>query len=194
MEAEYKESGMESGSGKAVAVANKRKMRGWDVILRFFALALSLAAAVVLAVDKETVVVQVPVAAALPPLSVPVAAKTSYLSAFVFFVIANSIACAHAGVSLILALAYQGENKAIALTVLIADLMMVALLFSGIGAGVAIGVLGYNGNSHTMWGKVCDKFDKFCHQAAAAFGISGAAALLFLLLVVLATLNLHKKH
>ncbi|KAK6130449.1 hypothetical protein DH2020_035859 [Rehmannia glutinosa] len=145
MESQYKNSsngGIESG----VAVANKNKMRGWDVVLRFLALALSLTAAVVLGVNKETTTVAVTLVPTLPPVNIPVTAKWHDLSAFV------------------------------------------------VGAAVAIGLMGYEGNSHVQWKKVCNVFDRFCDQAAAALGLSGGASLAFFMLVVLATLNLHKKH
>ncbi|KAL0388694.1 UNVERIFIED_CONTAM: CASP-like protein 1E2 [Sesamum radiatum] len=174
MESQYKvnsNGGIESGATATTRVANKRNIRGWDLVLRFSALALSLAAAVVLGVDKETTTVSM-----------------------TFFVVANAIACAHAAISLLLTLANRGGNKGIALMVVLFDLVMVALLFSGIGAALAIGLMGYEGNSHVQWKKVCNVFDKFCDQAAAAMGLSGAASVAFFLLVVLATLNLHKKH
>ncbi|PIN04030.1 hypothetical protein CDL12_23435 [Handroanthus impetiginosus] len=74
------------------------------------------------------------------------------------------------------------------------DLVMVALLFSGVGAAFAIGLMGYRGNTHVAWNKVCNVFDRFCHQVVAAIILSTVAALMFFLLVVLAALNLHKKH
>ncbi|KAG8370042.1 hypothetical protein BUALT_Bualt14G0076500 [Buddleja alternifolia] len=199
MESQYKESnnigGIESGGGdKEVKVANKRKTRGWDVVLRFLAVALSLAAAVVLGLDKQTKTVAVTLVPTLPPVNIPVVAKWHHLSAFVYFVVANAIACGHAAISLLLTLANKGTNKGISILIIILDLIMVALLFSGIGSALAIGLMGYEGNSHVRWPKVCNVFGKFCNQAAAAIGLSGATSLAFFLLVVLATFNLHKKH
>ncbi|KAL0457308.1 UNVERIFIED_CONTAM: CASP-like protein 1E2 [Sesamum latifolium] len=199
MESQYKvnsNGGIESGATNTTStrVANKRNIRGWDLVLRFLALALSLAAAVVLGVDKESTTVAMTLVPTLPPVNVPVVAKWHYLSAFVFFVVGNAIACAHAAISLLLTLANRGGNKGIAMMIVLFDLVMVALLFSSLGAAIAIGLVGYEGNSHVQWKKVCNVFDKFCNQAAAAFGLSGAASVAFFLLVVLATLNLHKKH
>ncbi|EYU43899.1 hypothetical protein MIMGU_mgv1a014325mg [Erythranthe guttata] len=193
MESQYKGSysngGVESGG-----VANRRKMRGCDVVLRFLALALTLTAAVVLGVDKQNTTVAVTLVPTLPPVNVPVTAKWHHLSAFVFFVVANAIACAHAAISLALTLANRSGKKGITMIVVLFDLVMVALLFSGVGAAASIGVMGFEGNSHVQWKKVCNVFGKFCHQAAAAIGLSGVAALVFFLLVALATWNLHKKH
>ncbi|KAH6756181.1 hypothetical protein C2S53_004280 [Perilla frutescens var. hirtella] len=198
MESQYKSSGnggMEVGEReRGVAVANKRNMRGCDVVLRFFALALTLTAAVVLGVDKETKTVPVTLVPTLPPVNVPLTSKWHYLSAFVFLVVANAIACGYAAISLLLTLANMNGKKGITMIIIFFDLVMVALLFSGVGAAAAIGIMGYQGNSHVRWNKVCNVFDKFCAQAAAAVAISGIAAAAFLLLVLLATFNLHKRH
>ncbi|KAJ0798772.1 putative casparian strip membrane protein [Helianthus annuus] len=77
--------------------------------------------------------------------------------------------------------------------VTILDLMVVALLFSAIGASCAVGLIGYRGNSHVRWEKVCNVFDKFCHQVMAAMALSFVACLAYLLLVVLAIFNVYKK-
>ncbi|XAR57125.1 hypothetical protein NMG60_11025156 [Bertholletia excelsa] len=142
------------------------------VVLRMLGLALTLAAAVVLGVDKQTEMVQVQLVSTLPPLNVPVTAKWHYMSAFVYFVVANAIACAYAAVALVLALASRGKRGNLALVVTILDLIMVALLFSANGAAGAIGLMGYEGNSHVRWEKVCNKFSRFCHQVAAAILLS----------------------
>ncbi|KAK3039014.1 hypothetical protein RJ639_027499 [Escallonia herrerae] len=184
--------GMESD--KDVRVANKRSLRCSDLVLRFVALALTLAAAVVLGVDKQTTLLEVTLVSSLPPVHVPVTAKWHYLSAFVYFVVANAIACSYAAVSLLLTLATRGGKKNVALMIIILDLVMVALLFSGNGATMTAGLLGYQGNKHVQWNKVCDAFGKFCNQVGAAIAMSMLASLAFLLLVLLAALNLHKKH
>ncbi|KAH6808769.1 hypothetical protein C2S51_026552 [Perilla frutescens var. frutescens] len=168
-------------------------MMGCDAVLRFFALALSLTAAVVLGIDKETKTVPVMLVPDLPPMNVSLTSKWHYLSAFVFFVVANAIACGYAAISLILTLIMNGK-KGITMMIIFFDLVMVALLFSSVGAAAAIGIMGYKGNSHVQWNKVCNVFEKFCAQAAAAVGISAGAAAAFLLLVLLAIFNLHNKH
>ncbi|GER55880.1 CASP-like protein VIT_05s0020g01820 [Striga asiatica] len=188
MESENKNSGyggMESG----VVVANKRKLRGSDVILRFLALALSLAAAVVLGVNNETTTVAMTLVPTLPPVNVPVTAKWHYLSAFVFFVVSNSIACAYAAVSLIVKLANRSGKKGMEMMFILVDLIMVALLFASVGAALAIGLMGYEGNSHVQWKKVCHVFDRYCDQAGVAIGLSCGASLAYFVLVVLAVLK-----
>ncbi|GFY85235.1 hypothetical protein Acr_03g0020090 [Actinidia rufa] len=71
---------------------------------------------------------------------------------------------------------------------------MVALLFSGEGAAAAVGIIGYKGNSHVRWNKVCNVFRGVLppDRPPPSFSLS-SALVAFFLLVVLAALNLHKK-
>lgn len=195
MESEYigSNGGLE-GRGKEVEVANKRSVRGSDVMLRFLAFALTLVAAIVVGVDKQTKLVSMTVASTLPPISVPVTAKWHYMSAFVYFVVANAVACAYAALSLLLVLATRGAKKGLGLMIITLDLVMVALLFSSGGAALAVGLIGYEGNSHVQWNKVCNVFGRFCNQVAGAIVVSLLGSAAFLLLVLLAAINLHKKH
>ena len=107
-----------------------------------------------------------------------------------YFLVANSIACAYAAVSLLLALASRGKSKDLGILMFVLDAFVVALLFSGIGAASAVGVLGYHGNSHVQWNKVCNVFGRFCHQMVASIILSVLGSLAFLLLVVLRSLSL----
>lgn len=103
-----------------------------------------------------------------------------------YFLVANAIACTYGAISMLLTLLNRGKSKVFWGTLItIFDALMVALLFSGNGAATAIGVLGYQGNSHVRWKKVCNVFDKYCHQVAASIILSQLGSLVFLLLVVL---------
>ncbi|XP_021867311.2 CASP-like protein 1E1 [Spinacia oleracea] len=160
-----------------------------EIVLRVLALLLTLIAAILLGLNKQTKIVPIKISPDLPAFDVPVSAKTSYVSAFVYFVVANSIACAFAAVTLALALSGKGIIR---LMIIIVDLMMVALLFSSIGAAGAVGLIGSNGNSHLRWNKVCNVYAKFCHQVTASLALSLLAAIAFLFLVILTASKLHK--
>lgn len=71
--------GMERSKGREMA----KRGNGCDLLLRLLAFALTLSAAIVIGVDKQTTVVPIKFADSLPPLDVPVTAKWHYLSAFV---------------------------------------------------------------------------------------------------------------
>lgn len=188
-------SSMDGMEAREMKVANPgRRVKNCELFLRLLAFALTLIAAVVVGVDKQTKVIPVTLFSGIPPLNVPVTAKWRYLSAFVYFVVSNAIACCYAAISLFLSISKSRVGKGgVGLMVIILDLVMVALLFSSNGATIAIGLIGYKGNSHVRWNKVCNIFDKFCQKVAAGIALSQLGSLAFLLLVVLATLNLHKR-
>ncbi|KAJ7955047.1 CASP-like protein [Quillaja saponaria] len=180
--------------GKEVTMVGKLKSKGaCDLLLRLLALVLTLSATIVLGVDKQTKIVQLKIAPSLPPLDVPATAKWHYLSACVFFVVSNAIACAYAALSVLLSVANRGGKKGLGMLFVILDTLMVALLFSSIGATGSIGVMGYQGNSHVQWNKVCNVFGKFCNQVAASLVLSFLGSIAFMLLVMVATLRLHQK-
>lgn len=111
-----------------------------------------------------------------------------------YLVVANAIASAYGAISLLLILASRGHDKrkisVMMMMIVVFDLLMTALLFTSFGAAAAIGLIGLQGNSHVQWRKVCNVFDRFCIQGAAAMLLSGGASFVFLLLVSVAILNL----
>ncbi|BFG15175.1 hypothetical protein CerSpe_014490 [Prunus speciosa] len=183
-------SGMDQKEGK---IANQRKAGTCESILRILAFMLTLTAAVVLGVSKQTEIVSMKILPTSPPIDVPATTKWHYLSAFVYFLVANATACAYAAFSLVLSLGNRGTKSGLGLVIIFLDLLMVALLFSGNGAATAIGLMGYQGNSHVQWNKVCNVFGRFCNQVAAAIVLSLLGSLVFMYLVVLAALGLHRR-
>ncbi|XP_058209179.1 CASP-like protein 1E2 isoform X2 [Rhododendron vialii] len=171
--------------GEVMKEVGKRKVSMSEVGLRFLAFSLTLVAAVLVGVDKQTKIV-----------AIPLTAKFHYFSAFVYFVVVNAIACAYAIISLVLTLASnKGGNKGcLALMITTLDLVMLALLSSASGATGGIGLIGIRGNSHVQWKKVCNVFDKFCHQLLAGFVLSVLGSAIFLLLLVISARKLQKKH
>ncbi|KAG4929304.1 hypothetical protein AAZX31_17G022500 [Glycine max] len=165
-----------------------------DLLLRLLAFTVTLVAAIVIAVDKQTKVVPIQLSDSLPPLDVPLTAKWHQMSAIVYFLVTNAIACTYAVLSLLLALVNRGKSKGLWTLIAVLDAFMVALLFSGNGAAAAVGVLGYKGNSHVNWNKVCNVFGKFCDQMAASIGVSLIGSLAFLLLVIIPGVRLHRRN
>ncbi|XP_041000924.1 CASP-like protein 1E1 [Juglans microcarpa x Juglans regia] len=180
-------------NGMEAKMGNGRTAKRCELLLRLLALALTLVAAILTGVDKQTAIVPVELVASLPPLNVPVSAKWHYLSAFVYLMVTNIIACSYAALSMLLTFTSRGENIILGSMILILDTLMVALLFSGTGAATAVGLIGYHGNSHVRWEKVCNVFGKFCGQVAASIVVSVIGAVAFILLVVFSALRLHKK-
>lgn len=120
----------------------------------------------------------------------PISVHVPYLTTLFLFdrysVASNAIASSYAALSLVLA---TSGKKGVMSAVIILDLLMVAMLFSSNGAALAIGLMGYQGNSHVMWAKVCTVFGRFCNQAAVSIALSLLGSILFLLLVAM---RLHK--
>ncbi|KAL2341163.1 hypothetical protein Fmac_009103 [Flemingia macrophylla] len=166
------------GKGKELLVGT------CDLVMRLLAFVMTLVAAVVIVADKQTAIVSIKLVDSEPPLDVPVTAKWHYLSALVYFVGANATACAYATVSLVLTLANRRKGKGMETLISVFDALMVALLFSGNGAAIAIGLLGLQGNSHLHWNKVCNVFGKFCHQTTVSLFTSLLGSTAFLLLLV----------
>lgn len=165
-----------------------------ELALRVLALLLTVAAAILLGLDKQTKMISLQISPNLPAFNVPLTAKSSYLSGFVYFVVVNSIASVFAAASLALTFASNGGRKAVSrLMIIVTDLMMVALLFSGIGAASAVGVIGLKGNSHLQWKKVCNVYGKYCHQGMASVALSLLGAIAYLLLVILTASKLQKR-
>ncbi|KAL1832532.1 hypothetical protein DCAR_0102547 [Daucus carota subsp. sativus] len=183
-----------NGESKDVRVASKKSVRFSDLFLRLMALALTLAAAVTLGLSKQTAIVPITLVSTLPPMNVPVTAQWHDMSAFKYFVVTNAISCGYGALSLILAVANRGKRNGLAVLIIVLDILVLAVLASGIGAASAVGILGYNGNKHVHWEKVCHVFGKFCHQVAAAIVVSLLGSLAFLFLLVLSALDLQKKN
>ncbi|KAL2339076.1 hypothetical protein Fmac_013522 [Flemingia macrophylla] len=194
MEGEHKGSLNGVEKEKVVAKAGSVSVSAFDLVMRLLGLTLTLAAAVIIGVDKQTKVVPITFIDSLPPIHLPLTAKWYHMSAFLYFLVTNAIACTYAALTLALGLVNKGKGKCKRLSIFIVflDGVMVALLFSGIGATAAVGVLGYKGNSYVQWKKVCNVFDKFCYQVGASLVVSLIGSLAFLLLLLLPLVRLQR--
>ncbi|XP_022749027.1 CASP-like protein 1E1 [Durio zibethinus] len=189
---------MESQSDNRVSTVDERGSKGsrtvsiCELILRVLALLLTLAAAIVLGLGKQTKVVPIQITPTSPLINVAVHAKWHYLSAFVYSMVSNIIASLYAAISILILLGTRYGKRELSQIIIVLDLLMVALLFSANGAAMAIGLMGYKGNSHVQWNKVCNVFERFCHQVAISIVLSLVGSLVFMALVALAALTLHK--
>ncbi|KAF8676418.1 hypothetical protein HU200_046964 [Digitaria exilis] len=157
------------------------------VAMRAFVVAATLVAAVVMGVDRQTRTIRITLADTLPPLEVPVTAKWSYSSAFVYFVVANAMVCLFSAAALA-----SCRRRGAVVPVMVGDLLALALLFSAVGAAAEFGILGERGNSHVRWAKVCNVYGAFCERAMAAVIVSLLAAFANLVMLMLTILTIHK--
>ncbi|KAF9621782.1 hypothetical protein IFM89_028220 [Coptis chinensis] len=181
--------------GIGVKVANPSMAEKTIFILRFLAIITSLVAIIVLAVSKQSK----PVGyyyqdAFLPPIVVVATARWQYLSSLVFLMVANVLAFVYATISLTVSLAYQAGLKGFhKLTLTVLDLIIMALWFSASGAATDVAVLAYNGNSKAGWNKTCSAYGYICSLVISSIVVSMIGALIFLVLIVVTIVNLHKR-
>ncbi|KAG2588729.1 CASP-like protein 1E1 [Panicum virgatum] len=181
-------SGYMGGVGGPVATGGRAApVDACGVALRVFVLAATLVAAVVMGVDRQTRTIQITLADTLPPLQVPVTAKWSYSSAFVYFVVANAMVCVFSAAALAAC-----RRRGAVVPVMVGDLLALALLFSAVGAAAEFGILGERGNSHVRWARVCNVYGAFCERAMAAVIVSLLAAFANLVMLMLTILAIHK--
>ncbi|KAB1670449.1 hypothetical protein ERO13_A02G046500v2 [Gossypium hirsutum] len=164
-----------------------------ELILRFMALLLTLAAAIIIGVNKQTKFFPVQLNPAFPPVEVAARVKWHYLSALVYSLVANITASSYAALSTLIVLATRNGEAGFAQVITIFDATIVGLLFSANGAALAVGIIGYKGNSHLQWNKVCNVFDSFCDRVAISIVLSLVASFAFIALVALAVLSLQKR-
>ncbi|XP_027353233.1 CASP-like protein 1E1 [Abrus precatorius] len=178
---------MNTHSDVKVVEQGPTRERPYDVLLRFLALSLTLVATIIVGVDKETKIIS------YAGMQFTATAKWQYMSAIVFFLVSNGIACSYAGVSLVMRVigGKSGKSNVAVLVQSFLDLVIMALLFSANGAAIAVGVIGQKGNSHVQWMKVCNVFDAYCRHVTAALVLSLIGSTVFLLLILHSLFKLH---
>ncbi|XP_047319185.1 CASP-like protein 1B2 [Impatiens glandulifera] len=173
-------------------VKETTKCKNWIVpFLRLICFSATASATLVMALNKQTRTIVVATIGS-SPITATITAKFQHTPAFVFFVIANGIASLHN--LLILSITFGNLLsfkifQAQYLIIAILDMINVALVSGGASAAAFMGELGKNGNKHTMWNKICDKFDTFCDHAGGALIASFAG---LLLLIVISALSIAK--
>ncbi|GLJ46950.1 hypothetical protein SUGI_0990800 [Cryptomeria japonica] len=164
------------------SLSSPRVMSFTEVPIRVLALGATLAAAIVMGRDDQTINI----------FSVEFKAKYSYSGALVFFVVANAIGCGYVFLSLPFALHRPKSHVAIKFLVFFLDLVMVALVMGGAAAAAAIGYVGRKGNSHTQWSPICNPFHRFCDHIGGALLSSFISVILFMFLTIISTISLYK--
>ncbi|EYU26727.1 hypothetical protein ABFS82_04G210700 [Erythranthe guttata] len=166
----------------------KRGVAIFDFILRISGLVAALAATTTMGTTDET----------LPFFTQFFQFQASYddLPAFTFFVVANAIASGYLVLSLPFSIVgiVRPHAAGIKLLLLIFDIAMVAFTAAAAAAAAAIVYLAHNGNSKTNWFAICQQFNDFCQRISGAVVASFIAAVIFIFLVVLSAVSLHRRH
>ncbi|KAL1808391.1 hypothetical protein ACET3Z_025381 [Daucus carota] len=165
---------------------NKLTNRGamLEVVLRLLLFTGSLTAVVVMVTGKQTELVPIP----FPPFgSVSTTAQFTDTPAFLYFVAALSTVGLYSIITTwlsISALSKLGYSKKLALYIVLTDVVMLAIAAAALGTAGGVAYIGYKGNSHTRWTKICNIFDKFCQHSAGAILVSLFAAVVLVLLIL----------
>ncbi|KAM7279512.1 hypothetical protein ACFE04_006646 [Oxalis oulophora] len=163
-----------------------------DVVLRVLLFAFSLVAVVLMVTSKQTEYVYV----AAYKITLPLAAKFQNSPAFIYFVVALSVAGLY---SIITALAsisviFKPQNSAkFLLQFAFWDVIVLGIVASATGTAGAVGYIGLKGNEHVSWNKICNTYDKFCRHVGASVLISLLASIILVLLITLSVISLYKK-
>ncbi|XP_062095063.1 CASP-like protein 1C2 [Humulus lupulus] len=140
-----------------------------SLVLRFVAMAASVAAVVVIVTSHDTAHV----------LNLTFTAKYSNTPAFKYFMIVEAIA----GIYSLITLFLSGKNW-FRRFVIILDVVMTVLLSSSISAALAIGDVGKKGNDHAGWLPICGQVPKFCDHVTGALIAGVASTILYFALVL----------
>ncbi|XP_028762253.1 CASP-like protein 1E1 [Neltuma alba] len=191
MVSQNKPTPLDGVDGKLVDSPAPNRLRACHLLLRFLAVALTLIATFIVGVDKETKTITF-----FAGLRLQATAHWKYMSAFVYFLVSNAIACSYGAASLVITevaarRSNNGNNLKLKLVVTMCDLVIMALLFSADGAAAAVGVIGQKGNAHVHWMEVCDEFSAYCRHMTTAVVISLVGSTAFLGLVALSAFRLN---
>ncbi|URD74728.1 CASP-like protein [Musa troglodytarum] len=120
--------------------------------------------------------------------------KSVNSAAFVYFIIANVLVLVYSIASLALSFVNRAASKGFELALSLADVVMLAFLFTSNGAASAIILVAEQGQARFFWTKfICGNASGFCARVKAAIVLSMFAAVAYLLLVFLKLLVLQKK-
>ncbi|XP_031485685.1 CASP-like protein 1D1 [Nymphaea colorata] len=162
-----------------------------DLGLRLLALASTITSVIVMVTGKETKTIQMPLL--LIPLTV--VAKFNYSPAFVYLVVANSLASLY-NIFVLSILAPSVKKKACVHTLfrlVVLDTLMAGIVASATGASTAVAYVGLKGNSHVQWNKICNVFNGFCHHVGASSFLSLLASICFVLLIMTSAYSIYRR-
>ncbi|XP_019178910.1 PREDICTED: CASP-like protein 1B2 [Ipomoea nil] len=181
------------------AEAQKARDHYWVIgglVVRVLALFGTVAATVVMAMNKEEKSIVV-ATIGTTPIQATLTAKFQHTPAFLFFVIANGLGSLHNLLMLVTEVIgpkYDFKFKGIRLLLLaLLDTVNVGLVSGGMSAAAFMGQLGRDGNSHARWSRICDKFDTFCDHGTGAI-IASFIAVLLMIITTLITLIKLRNH
>ncbi|KAL7597554.1 hypothetical protein Lser_V15G22582 [Lactuca serriola] len=163
-----------------------------DVALRVLLFLTALVSLIVMVTSNQTKLI--PLA---PGLAIRLPAKFQHSPAFIYFVVALSVACLYsiitAVLSLLSAMKPSGCSAKMQFHFVMFDALLLGIVAAATGAAGGVAYIGFKGNSHTGWSKICNTYDSFCFHSAASILLSLISSITLLLLVWLSIYVLYKK-
>ncbi|KAG0466818.1 hypothetical protein HPP92_017802 [Vanilla planifolia] len=175
--------------------ARRGFLPGVNFVLRILLLATSVSALVVLVTSKQTATVPVLVQPQFP-IFVTTTAKFNHSPAFTYLLVALAVACLYSIITVMASASFMSKSAASSralFQLMVFDLFMLAIMASATGASASIAYVGLKGNSHVMWNKVCNVFDKFCRHVGSSTLLALVASVILLFLVVLSSSTIYRR-
>ncbi|KAJ0231164.1 CASP-like protein 1D1 [Hirschfeldia incana] len=164
-----------------------------QVVLRLFLFAATLTSIVVMVTSKQSKTFQAPI----PGIFITRPAKFTHSPAFIYFVVALSVACFYSILSTLATVsAFKKPSSCSAILLLnlaIMDAVMVGIVASATGASGGVAYIGLKGNKNVNWDKICNRYDTFCRHVGGAIAVSLVASIILLLLSIISVLSLYKR-
>ncbi|KAL8162236.1 hypothetical protein V2J09_013725 [Rumex salicifolius] len=159
----------------------------WDALMRVVLLAASVVAVVVMVTSKETKLLQLPFPGRPGMVLVPRSAKFQYSPAFIYFVVALSVAGLYSIITGLASLSVVWKPSIPAkclFFLIVTDVLVLGIIASATGTAGSIAYLGLKGNSHVNWNKICDPYGKFCRYVGSSVAVSLFACVVLVTLII----------
>ncbi|KAI9093343.1 hypothetical protein K1719_027357 [Acacia pycnantha] len=138
------------------------------LLLRILAFCATLSSIIVMSTSHETVSF----------FTVSFEAKYTHSSAFMYFVIANSVVAVYGFLVL-----FVPPGSFLGQFVIFFDLVFTLLLTSSVSAALAMAYVGKKGNRYAGWLPVCGQVPKYCHQVTGALASAFIALIMYIILL-----------
>ncbi|XP_028557215.1 CASP-like protein 1D1 [Dendrobium catenatum] len=162
------------------------KLSRMDLILRILLFVKTLAAIIVMVTSKQKKDV-------FPAAHLVVVAKFDHSSAFIYFVVAISVACLYSLVTAVRsAIRPYSHSRTLFFTAFF-DALIFGVVASAVGAAASIAYVGAKGNPHVGWSKICNLFDKFCKHIGGSLILSVSASITLIFLMMISTFSLYRR-
>ncbi|RWR76569.1 CASP-like protein 1D1 [Cinnamomum micranthum f. kanehirae] len=164
-----------------------------DLPLRVLLFASTVVAIVLITTSKDT---EIAVVSLAPSKFGPRAAKFTHSPALIYFLVAVSVACLYSILSIFASfssISKPAPPKTLLLVLAFFDALFVGIVSSALGAAAGVAYIGYKGNSHVGWNKICNVYDKFCRHIAGYLTMALLASIILVFLTMLSTYSLYRR-